>query len=178
MSARTTRTRMFPPGDYNERLSTLWAAIQAATEDDSPRLLTEESALDQLRQEYEALRDESLEAAKAARRFVRMEALGRAEMRSLKAKHPPRTEGADEDDLKADRAAGLNLQGVEDDLVFASIIEPEFSSRGDYDSWADDLSEGEFDVLLKLAWELANIAQFDPKSLPASPTRKSDATSD
>jgi hypothetical protein len=68
---------------------------------------------------------------------------------------------------------------VEDDLVYATVVEPVFTSRGDFDEWAnDDLSEGEFEVLLQAAWELANVGRFDPKSLPASLTRKSDATSE
>jgi hypothetical protein len=84
MSARRTETRMFPPGDYTNRLNALWSALQAAAEDESPRLLTEASAVEELRAEYEALKAEATEAAKAARRYVRMEALGRGAMRDLK----------------------------------------------------------------------------------------------
>jgi hypothetical protein len=179
MSDRRTQTRLFPPGDYADRLSALWASLQAAAEDETPRLATEAGAVEELRAEYEALKTEATKAAKAARRFVRMEALSRGAMRDLKAKHPPRTEGEDEDTLKADRVNGLNLKSVEDDLVYASVVEPAFTSRGDFDEWVDrDLSDGEFDILLQTAWELANVGRFDPKPLPASLTRKSDATSE
>lgn len=176
--SRRTIERWFPIGDYTDRLNELWGAIQEATGDESgPRLLTEDDTAAELRAVYEDLRDEALTAAKRDRRFVRLQALGRGEMRALKAKHPPRTEG-DEDSVKADRIAGMDLKGAEDDLVYASIIEPAFTSRSDFDEWADEvLSDGEFEVILQDAWELANVAQFDPKSLPASPTPKSDATS-
>jgi hypothetical protein len=49
MSDRRTQTRLFPPGDYADRLSALWAALQAAAEDETPRLATEAGAVEELR---------------------------------------------------------------------------------------------------------------------------------
>lgn len=176
--------RVFPPGDYMERLNTLWAAYNAAVEDEAKesggeaRLMLEGSASETLREQYEALRAESTDAAKESRRFVRLQGVSRSVKRELERKHPPRTEGEDEDTLKADRAAGMNLATVDDDLLYASVIEPEFKGRADFDEWADDLTDGEFQVLVRDAWTLANVAQFDPKSLPALPTQRSDATSE
>lgn len=175
--------RVFPPGDYMERLNHLWAAFDAASKDEaaeggSPRLMLEGSVSEELRAEYEALRAKANEAARASRRFVRLQGISRSVKRDLERKHPPRTEG-DPDTLAADQSAGMNLDSVEDDLLYATVIEPEFRSRSDFDEWVDDeLTEGEFQALLRTAWQLANVAQFDPKSLPASPTQRSDATSE
>lgn len=176
--------RVFPPGDYMERLNHLWAAFDAASKDEaeeggSPRLMLEGSASEELRAEYEKVRAEAKDAAKEQRRFVRLEGISRSKKRDLERKHPPRTEGEDDETLQADRSAGMNLDSVEDDLLYATVIEPEFRTRADFDEWADEaLTEGEFQTLLRAAWELANVAQFDPKSLPALPTQRSDATSE
>lgn len=177
--------RVLPPGDYMTRLNELWAAYNAAIEDEAKetggeaRLMLEGSASEELREQYEALRDESKQAARDARRLVRLEGVSRSKKRELGRKFPPRKEGADDDTLKADESAGMNLDAVEDDLLYATIIEPEFKNRADFDEWADEaLTEGEFQLLVRDAWQLANVAQFDPKSLPASPTQRSDATSE
>lgn len=170
--SRRTVIRMFPPGDYTDRLNVAYTAYQDAlqSEDQTPRTALEGDPVAELKAEYEALRGEAIEAAKTERRYVRMEGISRRQMRALKEHHPPRTEG-DEDTVKADRYAGMNLESVEDDLVFASIVEPQFTSRADFDEWANDvLSEGDFDVLSKTAYDLAQVSQYDPKSLSASPT--------
>src|SRR5690606_11689229 len=99
-----------------------------------------------------------------------LEAIGRRAWRELQEKHPPRTEG-DPDTIKSDQMAGVHIKDASDDLVYASLVEPEFSSRAAYDEWADTLSEAEFQTILRRAWELANVSQYDPKSLPASRTR-------
>lgn len=173
----------FPTGEYMVRLDRAWSALNQALADekadgDSPRLMTEELPSEVLGREYAALREEAQAEARSERRFVRLEALSRSTLRSLKEKHPPRTEGA-EDDVKADRMSGMNIKSVEDDLVYASIIEPEFSSRGDFDEWADEvLSGGEFEVILQTAWTMAVTGESNPKPRPASQTQRSDATSD
>ena len=103
-----------------------------------------------------------------------LRAIGRPKWRELKAEapRPHRGRRVDADTAKGDRLAGLNADTVEDDLVFAAIIEPRVhQSRADYDEWADELSEGEFQMLLRDAWALVNVAQVDPKSLPSSQTR-------
>ena len=118
----------------------------------------------------EAFYAELKEQAEADGLRVVLKAVGRREWRRLKEAHPPRTEG-DAEVVKGDRLAGVNVTTVEDDLVYASLVEPAFDNRAQYDEWADELSEGEFQTILRRAWSLANVAQFDPKSLPASPTR-------
>ena len=161
-----TATITLLTGDYPDRLNAAFRAAQAAEKDTMPLLNGEEHPYVVLAREYAELKEE----AEAAGLRVTLQAVGRRAWRELKVKHPPRTEG-DPDDIKGDRLAGVNTSTVDDDLVYASLIEPEFSSRAAYDEWADSLSEGEFQTILRRAWELANIAQFDPKSLPALPTR-------
>lgn len=160
-------------GDYPDRLNALWAAAKAAEKDESARTLAEGDPYEALAAEYDALKSEAIAEGKT----VKIKAVGRREWRRLKEQHPPRTEGS-EDVIKGDRLAGVNVASVEDDLVFVSLIEPEFTSRAAYDEWADELSEGEFQTILQRAWQLANIAQYDPKSLPASPTRSSGRSSE
>lgn len=155
-------------GDYPDRLQALWNAAVAAEKDNTPLLEGEEHPYEVLRGEHETLKAE----AEAAGIKVTLEAVGRKGWRDLRAKHPMRTEG-DPDAIKGDRIAGVNRETVEDDLVYATVIFPDFSSRGAYDEWADELSEGEFQTILNKAWSLANVAQYDPKSLPVSRTQTS-----
>lgn len=176
-----TRTITFPDGDYANRLNVAYAAWAQAVEDEQKGkaealLATEEPASEVLRVEYEALKAEAEADAREKRRVVTLRALGRAKWRDLKGKHPIRVkgEGVDDDTAKGDRLAGVNTDTVEDDLVFASISEPMFTDRPDYDGWVDELSEGEFQTLLRAAWSLVNVAQIDPKSLPSSLTRSDD----
>jgi hypothetical protein len=171
-----TITRTFPDGDYPSRLNLAYAAYQAACQDEqkngppSDLLAGEQSPADQLAAEYQALKAEAEADAAEKRRVVTLRAVGRQVWRDLKKKHPPRTEG-DEDTVKGDRRATVNTDTVEDDLVHVSVVEPKFTSRAAFDEWADDLSEGEFQILVQTAWELVNVAQFDPKSLPPSQIR-------
>ena len=173
-------------GDWPDRLNHLWNAAQAAKDDEVTLLAGEEHPYDVLAAEYA----EAKASAEAAGLRVVIKAVGRREWRALKGNHPPRTEG-DADAIKGDRLAGVNTETVEDDLTHVSLVEPAdkacahdqrmsnvgcssenpCTQRADYDRWADDLSEGEFQTILRRAWELANVAQFDPKSLPVSPTR-------
>lgn len=168
MAQRTTIHLL--TGDYPDRLNAAYAAAMAAEKDSGPRTLGDDDPFEVLSQEYADLKAE----AEAAGVTVTIQAVGRKGWRELKVKHPPRTEG-DPDVIKGDRLAGVNVATVEDDLVYASLAEPEFASRAAYDEWADALSEGEFQTILRRAWELANVAQFDPKSLPVSRTQTSGA---
>lgn len=165
--AQTTTIHLLT-GDYPDRLNALFAAAKASEHDDTELLMGEEHPYDVLLAEYADLKAES----EAEGISVTLTAIGRKGWRELKTNHPPRTEG-DPEVIKGDRLAGVNADTVEDDLVYASVTTPKFSSRGAYDEWADDLSEGEFQTILRRAWELANVAQFDPKSLPASRTPRS-----
>lgn len=176
-----TITRVIPDGDYPKRLQELYSASMVAAEDEKnspPKLLNgQELPSVELANEHAALKAEAEEDARSKNRVVTLRGLGRQKWRELKRQHPARIEGdgVDEETAKGDRLAGVNTDAVEDDLVFASIIEPMFNSREEYDRWADeDISEGEFQMLLRDAWSLVNVAQVDPKSLPSSRTRSDD----
>lgn len=181
MAQRITRT--LPDGDYPTRLSAAYAAFVAAREDEKdgkslPLLAGEEPASLALAREYEALKEEAEADAREKRRVVTLEAVGRRPWRDLKEKYPPRTEpDVDAETAKGDRLAGLNTDAVGDDLVFASVVEPEFTSRAHFDEWLDKLAEGEYQLLLRTAWDLANVASYDPKSLPPSATLSGGASS-
>lgn len=172
-----TLKRVFPDGDYPQRLSDLYAALDAAEKDErngtSPELLQgERSPFEELAEEYRTLKAEAEADAEEKRRIVVLRAVGRGKWRELKQRHAPRSgEGVDEETAKGDRLAGVNTDTVGDDLLFAAIQQPMFSSRGDFDDWLDELSEGEFNILLRDAWALVNGASFDPKPPPSSPTR-------
>lgn len=179
-----TITRVITDGDYPQRLREAFAAAMAAKDDEDngktlPLLNGEVAASITLAEEYEALKAEAEEDARSKNRVVTLRALGRQKWRELKTQHPVRIStddnAVDEETAKGDRLAGLNTDSVEDDLVFAAISEPKFDSREAYDRWAnEDISEGEFQMLLRDAWSLVNVAQVDPKSLPSSPTRSND----
>ena len=177
-----TVTRTFPDGDYPTRLEQAWAAYEAARKDEekgqhSDLYAGEELPSVVLAREYDALKKKAEADAKKKRRVVTLRALGRSKWRELKAKYPPRSgEGVDEETARTDRLSGINTTDVVDDLVFASIIDPKFTSRADYDEWADELSEGEFQLLAINAWNLVNGASVDPKSLPSSTTRSSETS--
>lgn len=179
--AQTTTVTLLT-GDYPDRLNQLWAAAQAAKDADPELLAGEEHPYDVLAAEYADLKAEAEAEAERQRRKVTLQGVGRKQglpgrpsWRDLKEKHPPRTEG-DPDALKQDRLAGVNVETVECDLLYASIVTPEFGSRDAFDEWEGGLSEGEFQTVVRRAWDLANVAQTDPKSLPALPTRNGGAS--
>lgn len=164
---RTTTVHLLT-GDYADRLNALWEAAQAASHDETPLTALERHPFDALKADYDALKAEALEVATT----VTLTAVGRRKWRELKEKHPPRSgEGVDPDIVRTDRIAGVNTDTVDDELVYASVTSPSFTSRGAFDEWADERSEGEWQVLLTRAWELANGARLDPKELAPLPTR-------
>ena len=164
---RTTTVHLLT-GDYADRLSALWVAAQEAAKDETPLVSTEVHPFDALKDDYDALKAEALEAGTS----VTMTAVGRKKWRELKEKHPARSgEDVDADTAKGDRLAGVNTDAIEDDLVYASLTSPELGSRDAFDEWADGLSEGEWQTLVTRAWELANGVRLDPKELPPLPTR-------
>lgn len=175
-----TLTREFPDGDYPTRLNAALAAFTAADQDEQKNgpgqlLQGDKSPAEELAAEYNALKSQAHADAAEKRRIVTLRALGRKQWRPLKEKHPPRAgDDVDEDTAKGDRLAGVDTDSVEDDLVFASTIHPMFESRAEFDEWADELSEGEWQMLVRDAWRLVNVAQFDPKSLPPSRTPSGD----
>lgn len=158
-------------GDYSDRLDALWAEVNRALDDKTPRTMAEEDPAVALGADYKALREEALAQATT----VTLTSVSRRVWRELKAKYPPRSgEGVDAETAKEDRASGVNTDAIEDDLVYATVTSPEFSSRAAFDEWADTLSEGEWQTLLIRSWELANGARMDPKELPSSATRNAD----
>lgn len=166
----TTEVLEFPVGDYGARLDKLWNAAQQAEADGAPTTLLEQDPAEKLWEEYEALREESREASRAARTYIVLREVSRKDWRKIKADHPPRTEG-DPDAVKADRIAGMNTETAEDELVFAALVEPEFASRAAFDEWADNLGAGKFAAIAEKAYLLTVGARHDPKSRPVSPTR-------
>jgi hypothetical protein len=179
-----TRTITFPDGDYPDRLNAAYAAYNEAlkaeqTGEAEQLLATEDLASEVLRKEYEALKAEAEVDASEKRRIVTLRALGRTKWRELKKAHPARVEGeggVDAETAKSDRRFGVNMDSIEDDLVFASVTDPKFTSRADFDEWAEDWAEGEWKMLVRSSWSLVNVASIDPKSLPSSPTRSDDAS--
>lgn len=164
---RTTIVHLLT-GDYPDRLEAALRAAKAAAQDEAPRTALEADPYEQLVGEYEALKAEALGAATT----VELTAVGRKQWRALKEKHPPRSgDDVDKEIADSDRLAGVDTDGVEDDLVCSSTSSPEFSSRAAFDEWADTLSEGEWQVLVIKAWELANGARLDPKDHLPSRTR-------
>lgn len=160
----------FPVGDYPERLDRAYQAAVAAMDDETPTTMLEEHPYEVLKAEYDALCVESREASRAAGTYVVLREVSRRDWRKIKADHPPRTDG-DPEGVKADRIAGMNVDSAEDDLVFAALAEPAFSSRAAFDEWADNLGAGKFAAIAEQAYLLTVGARRDPKSLPASPTR-------
>lgn len=167
---RTTTVHLLT-GDYADRLAAIGIQAEAALKDTTPLTAAETHPYEALKADYDALKAEALEKATS----VTLTAVGRKKWRELKEKHPPRTgEDVDPETARGDRLAGVNTISVEDDLVYASLVSPEFKSRDAFDEWADERSEGEWQVLVARAWELANGARLDPKELPPLPTRSAD----
>lgn len=160
----------FPVGDFADRLDRAYAAAMDALENEGPRTLMEEEPYTVLKREYDELCEESRTASKDARLFVRFGEVSRKQWREIKAVHPPRTEGDDET-VSGDRYLGFNVESGQDDLVFAAIVEPEFSSRKDFDDWADNLGAGKWEAVSKKALEVTLGARVNPKSLPDSLTK-------
>lgn len=179
-------------GDYPQRLLKAAEAAYNARNDKVELLASEVHPAETLGAEYEALRVESEEAGTR----VVLEAVGRKTWRRLKAIHPIRTEpDVDAETAKGDRLTGVNTESIEDDLLHASVIEPSeykcahdqpdtsgactignaCANRVAYTKWADnDLSEGEFQQVLRKAWTLSQSAVIDPKALPSWQTPSDD----
>lgn len=150
-----------------ERLLAAHQAALAASDKDGP---STDTMLDD--DPVAALREEYMAAREAAVFKVWARPLSRREMRELKAQFPPRTTG-DEDDLNADRRAGLNVDEAEDDIVCRALVEPAFASRAAYDEWADAQPPGMLGKVMIDVWEATTGVIINPKSLPASPIQNS-----
>lgn len=155
--------------DYGQRLEALESALANARKDRDraasanggvPQTMLETDPVPELEDQLEALYAEALEKATV----VVLAPVKRDAWRKLKEAHPPRTgEGVAEDERKADAAAGHNVDTIDDDLVHASLVEPEFKSRAAFDDWAGDLAAGEWQTLVNVAWEITNGIRSVPK---------------
>ena len=196
--ARTTR-RVFPDGDYADRLAESYSAALEAAEYEAKHgrgtlLEGELSDAERLAESHEALKKKAETDAKKKDRVVLLQAVGRSVWRQLKGAHPARLKGDDvtEDEVESDKFAGLNVDTVEDDLIHACLVEPPSmacardqrspnlactednpcSNRAKFDEWiGDDLAPGEISTLARDSFNLVNVSKVDPKSLPPSQTR-------
>ena len=164
-------------GDFTERLNALYArAAEMSKAEAGPSMsLAEVGQADALWREYEALSAEAETAGKVVQK-----AIPRGPWRRIKEKFPPRTseDGADEATVAADAAAELNTDAAADEIVRASLVEPAFDTLDAFQAWADDdLTEGDFRLLLKKAWDMANVPEANPKARPDSPLRSTGANS-
>lgn len=161
-------------GDDGAQLDRLLSAALKAREDRSPRTALEPHPYETLKAEVDALKAE----AEARGTEIVLTAVNRNEWRALKEKYPPRSaKDVDEDIAEADRTAGgINIEDAEDDLVFATLTVPEFSSRAAFDEWAGTLSQGEWNTLARRSWNLAMGASVGPlgELLPSLPTSSDD----
>lgn len=161
--------------DYEDRLERVWAAAMLAKDDKTQLLNGEDHPFDVLRKEYEELRAESNAAAEAADRAYQIRMVPGGEWREIIKQHPPRTEG-DPDVVKADRLAGVNVETVDNDVLYAALVLPDFRDRDDRDGFAtwiaETIGDGELKAMVQEAWSLANVARIDPKVLPSLPATK------
>lgn len=168
-----TRTRTFYTGDYEDRLNALEREARRLEQaaDNSSRRLSDSSEYREKVAEFEALKAE----AEADGLTVVLQEPRRSEWRALKEKHPPRT--APEDVAEADARWGVNLEAVEDDLVYTCLVSPQFKSRQAFDEWVDDeLGPSGLGACAQVAFFELLMAAPDPKSRPALPTLTGDAS--
>lgn len=153
-----------------DRLLSAYSLAEKGRRDGTPEntALIEDDPVAVLRSEYEAFRAASVIP-------ITVRPLSRGELRTVKAAHPPRSaEQADEETVRGDRLAGLNLGAAEDDIVFAALVDPVFESRAAFDEWANGIPQGMFNVISVRVWNASTGAAVDPKSLAASPAPRSD----
>lgn len=161
-------------GDYLDRIVDLERRADAArdAEDGLPLTNGESPKYLQLASEHDALVAEAEESAVR----VRVKALPRHEWTAMIAKHPPRTVAKDKitkQEEARDAMVGVNESTFMEELVPASVIEPDLS--------ADDLAQlsfGHFNNLYLTAFALNRTVGSDPKAdLVSRMTKPSDETS-
>ena len=150
-------------GDYLDRIRHLEQKYEAAleAEKDTTRTLDEIPESADLREQHTAL---VAEADKSAL-HITVKGLGRKQWRTLVAKHKPRP------DHKSDEFAGVNEETFKDDLVPASILEPELILDD-----LDEISDVDFDRLYLTAFGLNRSLTSAPKALASPANQESDAT--
>lgn len=160
-----TQEVWFYVGDYEQRLETLLRAAEAAEKDAgrSQRRLLDSPAYQQTIQDFNALREE---AQRESRKVV-LKAANRKIVRDLRKAHPPRTEGVADEVKNLDLLYSMNVEAVQEDLVFQTLVDPTFETRAAFDEWAlEELDEAEFAKLAMTALGMI-VSAPDPKSLRA-----------
>lgn len=153
--------------DYGQRLEALETALDLARKDaargqgdGAPRTMLEADPVAELEEQLDALYAEALSKATV----VTLAPVKRDAWRKLKEAHPPRKgDDVPEDDRKADASQGFNVSTIDDDLVYACVVEPEFKSRAAFDEWAGELAAGEWQTLVNTAWEITVGVRSVPK---------------
>lgn len=166
------RTLTFYRSDYKERLDALEREAAALEEQAEPRRFGESGEYGRKVAEFEALKKEALADALV----VVLQEPTRSEWKELKAKYPPRAEPKDAHDI--DVMWGVNVEDVEDDLLYACVIEPHFTTRAAFDEWADGLAPAKFNACARTAFTEFVMAAPDPKSRAALPTLSSGENSE
>lgn len=173
-------TREIYTGDYPTRLLKLAKALEFALTDEASEAPASTTALEgsastQIRTQIDELKVEAREKG----HLIEVKALGRNAWRDLREKHPPRRTGdpsATEAEIEADQSQGVNLVTIEEDLLHAALVFPEFASRAAFDEWlaGDPVTPGEWTSAVTAAWGLTHGRPFDPAVIPASPTPSTD----
>ena len=103
---------------------------------------------------------------------LRLRALGRLRWKSLKDEHPPR-KGDDGKTIPEDVFVGVNRQDFFNALVRATIVAPVLDDA-DRDHLLDELlTDGQWEDLCTIAWNMNEAKISVPLSSAASPSRKS-----
>lgn len=165
-------------GDYPARLERLYVALKDALDNEgevASTTLAEGHPVTQLQGEIDALKQEAREAKKV----IKLQGLGRNAWRELREAHPPRNvgdSGVSDKMAEADQSQGVNLTTVEDDLIWAALVSPEFADRDAFDAWlaTDPCTPGQWSTAVQEAWGLTHGRPFDPGSMPASLTWNTD----
>lgn len=159
VAPRRTTVLLFQ-GDDRERMERLLADVQGATAAAASQTArtSDEAAAVVAVESYNAFLPEA--EARAVR--VVVQALGRREVRSLRAAHMKEAKDGGED---------LDMEGFSDALLShdGTIIEPEFDHPGKRDAFLDSLSDADFDRLFTAAYAVNFLpGVVDPKELNVS----------
>tara|TARA_R100000656_G_scaffold3972_2_gene5474 strand:- start:1142 stop:1666 length:525 start_codon:yes stop_codon:yes gene_type:complete len=154
ITPRTT-THTIYHGDDMERLGEMFAAAEAAErfEQNGVARIGDVGDAQAKKDAYYAAADEAATRATV----IRLNQLGRKAFRALMTEHPPR------DGNEADKGAGYNEDTFPEALLAASVVEPEFRSNAERDTFLDNLAEGDFDSLFIKAYMLNRQVSADPK---------------
>lgn len=137
LKPRTTTVVLFQ-GDDLAHIAELLEAVNSAISIDGPRRQGDGNPAQEAAKAHDAFVTEATERAET----ITLQALPRKQWRELQVKHAAR-EDNDEDELY-----GFNFATMGDDLVPASITEPDYAKS---DEFLDSLSDGQFSRLYSAA---------------------------